>query len=255
MKLPLLATMLLVGLMSSNVAFAANPYDFSWTLNDGSSIPYQFDMASFFGSPDQHLIWIDPSTGQPGAIRLQTGLDVTSDTGGPFLEINGIQESQIQNLVSHLAGKASVSHTHGTSDINGLGAFVDGRIATGTPMVFATSTRSLNTAFQVSATKAAFVSYTVDVGATLSLLAGQTGTVTLEYADDSAFTTNVKTVQSSANGNTGTLTIGLNLTQTTTASLTGIIPKGKWVRISTANTTGTPTFTYRNQQEVLLPIQ
>lgn len=117
---------------------------------------------------------------------------------------------------------------------------------------FANPTRSLNSAFQVSTTRAAAVSYTVDVATTLSLTGGATGTITLQYADDSGFTTNVKTVQSSVNGNTGALTIGLTLTQTSTAALTGIIPAGKYVKIVTANTAGTPTFTYRAAQEVLL---
>lgn len=120
-------------------------------------------------------------------------------------------------------------------------------------MSFATPTRSLNSAFQVSASRASFVSYTVDIATTLSLTGGQTGTVTLQYADDSGFTTNVKSIQSSVNGNTGTLTIGLALTQTASAAVTGIIPAGKYVRIATANTTGTPTFTYRTGQEVLMP--
>lgn len=120
-------------------------------------------------------------------------------------------------------------------------------------MSFATPTRSLNSAFQVSSTRAAFVSYTVDVATTLSLTGGATGTVTLQYADDSGFTTNVKTVQSSVNGNTGTLTIGLALTQTGTAAVTGVVPAGKYVKIVTANTAGTPTFTYRAAQEVLMP--
>lgn len=119
-------------------------------------------------------------------------------------------------------------------------------------MSFATTTRSLNSAFQISATRATFVSYTVDVATTLSLTGGQTGTVSLQYADDSGFTTNVKTVQSSVNGNTGTLTLGLAITQTGTAAVTGMIPAGKYVKLVTANTTGTPTFTYRAGQEVLM---
>lgn len=115
--------------------------------------------------------------------------------------------------------------------------------------VASSTTRALNTAFQVSSARPSMVSYGVDVAATISLTTGQTGTVALKYADDQAFTTNVKTVQSSANGNTGSLTIGLNLTQTATASVTGIIPAGKWVELVTTNTTGTPTFTYRTGQE------
>lgn len=130
----------------------------------------------------------------------------------------------------------------------------DAEIAALAPVsrTFNIPTRSLNTAFQISSTRDAFVSYTVDISCTMSLTSGQTGTVTLQYADDSGFTTNVKTVQSAANGNTGTLTIGLALTQTGTAGLSGLIPAGKYVKLVTTNTTGTPTFTYRSAQEVLL---
>lgn len=113
------------------------------------------------------------------------------------------------------------------------------------------ASRSLNSAFQISSTKSARVSYSVDVATTLNLSGGAAGTVTLQYADDSGFTTNVVTVQGATSGNTGTLTLGLALTQTTSATLAGFIPAGKYVRLATANTTGTPTFTFRNGQEVL----
>lgn len=117
---------------------------------------------------------------------------------------------------------------------------------------FSTASRSLNSAFQVSSTRDALVNYSIDVASTLSLLAGQVGTVFLEYADQSGFTTGVTEVCRFVNGNSGTLTIGLNLTQAVTGSVGGMIPAGKYVRIRTANTTGTPTFTYRSGQEVLV---
>lgn len=117
---------------------------------------------------------------------------------------------------------------------------------------FAQPSRSLNSSFQISTTRDAIVNYTVDIAATLSLTTGQAGTVALKYADDSGMTTNVVTVQSSVNGNAGTLAIGLGLTQTATAALSGIIPAGKYVKLVTTNTTGTPTFTMRAAQEVLL---
>lgn len=117
---------------------------------------------------------------------------------------------------------------------------------------YTTPTRSLNTAFQVSTTRNSRVSYAVSIAATLSLTTGQSGTVVLEYADDSGFTTNVKTIQSSINANTGSLAIGLNLTQTVTASVSGDVPSGKYVRLRTVNNTGTPTFTFVSAQEVLL---
>lgn len=115
---------------------------------------------------------------------------------------------------------------------------------------FTNPSRSLNSAFQPSSTKDVLASYTVDVACTISLVTGQAGTVTLEYADDSGISSNVVTVQTAVNGNTGSLTIGLNLTQTATCTLSGMIPAGKYVRIRTANTTGTPTFTARAMQEV-----
>lgn len=121
-----------------------------------------------------------------------------------------------------------------------------------TARTFTNPTRTLNSAFQISTTQDVQVSYVVNVAATLSLTTGATGTVVLEYADDSGITTNVVTVQTSVNGNTGTLAIGLGLTQTSTASLSGTVPAGKYVRIRTVNTTGSPTFTMGNAQEVLI---
>lgn len=116
---------------------------------------------------------------------------------------------------------------------------------------FANPSRTLGTAFQISTTRNARVSYAVQIAATLSLTSGQSGSVVLEYADDSGITTNVVTVQSSTNANTGALAIGLNLVQTITATLTGEIPAGKYVRIRSVSNTGTPSFTMSTAQEVL----
>lgn len=116
---------------------------------------------------------------------------------------------------------------------------------------FANPSRSLNSAFQISASRVAMVSYAVDVLCALTLTTGEQGTVYLEYADDSGFTTNVVEVSRFVNGNTGTLTLGLALTQNATGGLSGVIPAGKYVRLRTQNNTGTPTFTFRRAQEVL----
>lgn len=74
----------------------------------------------------------------------------------------------------------------------------------------------------------------------------------MSYADDSGFTTNVVEVGRFVNGQTGTLVVGLTLNQTNTAQLNGIVPANKYTRLRTQNNTGTPTFTYRSGQEVLL---
>lgn len=114
------------------------------------------------------------------------------------------------------------------------------------------ASRTLNTVFQVSSTRDSQVSYSTDITCNLSLTGGQAGTVILEMATNSGFTTGVQTLSQFTNSNTGALTIGLSLTQTNTACLTGFIPSGNWVRIRTVNVTSTPTFTLQANQEVLL---
>lgn len=116
---------------------------------------------------------------------------------------------------------------------------------------FANPSRTLNNAFQISTTRDANVTYAVDIACAISLTTGEQGTVFLEYADDSGFTTNVVEVCRSVNGNTGTLSIGLALTQNATGCVSGMIPAGKYARLRTQNNTGTPTFTFRRAQEVL----
>jgi hypothetical protein len=109
-------------------------------------------------------------------------------------------------------------------------------------------TRALNTAFQISATREAMVSYSVDITVAALLLAGTSGRVYLEYADNSTMTTNLITVGSTANSIGGVL----NVNNLATANLAGLIPAGKFVRLRTANVSGTPTFTFQSAQEVIL---
>lgn len=125
-------------------------------------------------------------------------------------------------------------------------------VPSGVANSFANPTLTLNSAAQISTTRDADVSYSVDISCSMSLTGGQSGTAILEYADDSSFTTNVKTVSRGTNANSGTLTIGLALVQVGTANLAGIIPAGKYRRVRTVNNTGTPTFTAQNAQEVLI---
>lgn len=111
---------------------------------------------------------------------------------------------------------------------------------------------AVNTSRQASTVQDALVSASVDITASLSLTTGQSGKVSLQYADNTGFSTNVVTVQPSTNGNTGTLAIGLALGQVVSATVSGIIPAGKFYRIVTTNITGTPTYGTPVIQEVLL---
>lgn len=117
---------------------------------------------------------------------------------------------------------------------------------------FSYPTRALNTAFQPSASRDASVAYSIDVACTLSLSGGQTGTVFLEICSNSSFSSGVQEICRFVNGNTGTLTVGLNITQDVTSVLSGFVPAGYYARIRTANTSGTPTFAFRSGQETLI---
>lgn len=150
------------------------------------------------------------------------------------------------------SGTISLPNTGTAGTYAGVTTDAQGRVTAGTTYSFANPSRSLNSSFQIDASRPVLVSYTVDIGATLTLSGGATGTVFLEYADNSGMSTNLVTLGSTVNGNTGTLTVGLTLTQTASASLVGVIPAGKYVRLRTANTSGTPSFTFRSAQEVLL---
>jgi hypothetical protein len=108
--------------------------------------------------------------------------------------------------------------------------------------------RTLNSAFQISATRDVMVSYSVDITVAAVLIAGTSGRVYLEYANEVGFTTVVTTIASCGNSTGGVLSI----TNLGTANLTGLVPAGKFVRLRTANVTGTPTYTFQAAQEVIL---
>lgn len=226
------------------------------------------------------VMMFDGNTTLPKHALLGTGLSWDGST----LSVTGGFSGAYGDLTGIPSTFAPSAHTHAASDINsgtladaripslaiskttGLQAALDGKLTIPTGSVaqyvagdgsvasrsFSYSTRSLNTCFQVSATRDAMVSYAVDIAATLSLSGGQQGTVFLELFTDSGCTTGTQEVTRATNGNTGTLTIGLNTVQTSTARLSGVIPAGLYLRLRTANDTGTPTFTARPGQETLL---
>lgn len=114
------------------------------------------------------------------------------------------------------------------------------------------SSRTLNTVFQPSSTQDSTVSYSVDITCVSTLLGGQSGTVILEMATNSGFTTGVQTLSQFTNSNAVALAIAITVTQLNTACLNGYIPAGNFVRLRTVSNTGTPSFTYQVGQEVLL---
>jgi hypothetical protein len=178
---------------------------------------------------------------------------------------NGFIGTEPQWLAS-LVGATGATGPQGPAGMNGTGSVVSvtagaglsgGTITTsGTisliPRSFGYQTRALNTCFQISASRDALVTYSVDIATSLSLTTGQQGTVYLRIYSDSGCSTGTQELTRFVNGQTGTLTIGLALTQNVTGTLTGVIPAGSYVQLVTQNNTGTPTFTARPGQEVLL---
>lgn len=110
--------------------------------------------------------------------------------------------------------------------------------------------RTLNSNFQPSTTRNTLVNYSVEIATTLSLSGGTVGTVFLEISADGS--TGWTELSRFTNGNTGALTVGLNINQNMTSTLSGTVPAGYYVRLRTVNTTGTPTFTYRSGQETAI---
>lgn len=114
------------------------------------------------------------------------------------------------------------------------------------------ASRTLNTSFQVSATRDALVSYSVQMTVTASITAGQDADLFLEIANDSGFTMNVQAIGVAPCSQVYTLAVALQGVQKCPLNITGFVPAGSYVRLRTANNTGSPTFLYRVGQEVLL---
>ena len=116
----------------------------------------------------------------------------------------------------------------------------------------ASASHSLNSSFQISSSRPAFVFYSVQITSTASIGSDQDGDAILEVASDSDFTTNVQTISIAQNGQVVTLAAALNSVETQTFVLSGFVPAAYYVRIRTVNNSGTPTYLYRSGQEILM---
>lgn len=181
--------------------------------------------------------WFTPSVGTVTSVGM-TSSDLT--VSGSPVTASGL-------ITANLAASGVSVGTYDSVTVNAKGI-----VTAATNRSQSVASRSLNTCFQVSSTKDSFVNYSVEISSSLSLTTGQTGTVFLEIYSDSGCTTGTQEIARSVNGNTGTLAIGLNITQNVTAGINGFVPKSCYVKIRTSNTVGTPSFVYKSGQEVLV---
>ena len=105
------------------------------------------------------------------------------------------------------------------------------------------TSRTLNTAFQLSTTTDKMFNYSVTIANTLTLSGGAAGLICPEYADNSGMSTNVVKLPCVGNGNTGTLVVGLTLNDSITVQVWGSVPPNKYLYLRTVNTLNTPTYT------------
>lgn len=107
---------------------------------------------------------------------------------------------------------------------------------------------SITTATQLSATRNAYVNYVFPTSMT-SLVASQSLTATLQYADNVGMSTNLVTPNIDVNGCSGIL----SLTLSGRLQLSGMIPAGKYRRVVLSQTGGaTVPTTISSSQEVLI---
>ena len=116
------------------------------------------------------------------------------------------------------------------------------------PTVTVVTSKVLNSNFTISTTKPAIVSYAVSCTVTNPLLIGtSTATAYLEYSLNSG-TTWLNPSQSGNSSGVG-VTVAIQLTNTQTGTLTGVIPANALARIRTA-TTGTASVNYVTGTEI-----
>lgn len=149
------------------------------------------------------------------------------------------------------SGTISMPNVGSAGSYNTVTTDAQGRVSSGTMRSQSSATRSLNSAFQVSATRDAAVQYAVQTTITASIAGGQDADVFLDIASDSGFTANVQSLDVAPCSQTYTLAIALQGVQKCAAQVRGFVPAGYYARIRTVSNTGTPVFAYRLGQEVL----
>ncbi len=206
------------------------------------------DLVTITPPPNGGLLRFNPSTGFPEQMSVSSdmmGLLQCSDWAAMKSAAGLVDTSSF--TWGNLNGKPSFATVATSGSYNDLSnkPTINSRVFT-TPTFSGATTANI-----LHATRDTEVSYDFDATVTISLLAGQSVTATLRYADNSGMSTNVVTVSSQVASNSGVL----NLTQANTLKLSGVIPAGKYrqVTFSATGSGATAPTTLKAGQEVTLP--
>lgn len=182
----------------------------------------------------------------PSDIHIQTNDSLSTVLGASYL----VGQSFTFN-------NAQLAKVYTTDGVYELGVDTSGANAVLVPLKTVPVTRSFSaptfsgatTASQLSANRDAVVSYTFNATVTISLLAGQSVTATLRYADNSGMSTNVVTIDTAITSNSGVL----GLTQVNSLKVSGLVPAGKYRQVTFSVSGGaTAPSAIASGQEVLL---
>lgn len=213
------ALLFLSVILFSNAASALGPYDIRTTQRDPTNMFFVVrDMSIPLAAQDGIFI-VDGSTSVPVYATLGSGLVFTGGSTNQ-LSVAGVDYNTLANLPAARS--------------------------------FNYPSRALNSCFQISPTQDADFHYRVDVTSSLNLTAGAQGTVTATSYTNNSCTTGGQAMVDGTSAQTGTLIVGLGIGQITSVSLDGTIPAGKYMKITTVNTVGTPTFAIRSVQSEVL---
>lgn len=234
------------GIMPSNFVFIIDGTNY-WGKTSASNL---FFSISQITNLQTNLDAKYPLSGNPSNFIIGNGLSseyinglgnkVTFPTFGPVLSAGG-GISLASNIITNTAPDQTVTLTGGNR-ISITGTYPNFNIGFIEPTINIITSKTLNSNYTISATKQAFVSYSLTCSVTNPLLAGSsTATVFLEYSINGGSTW----LLPSQNGNLSSvaLAVAVAITNGQTVTVAGSIPGNALVRLRTA-TTGTASVTY-----------
>lgn len=217
----------------------------SFSIDDADNSPTnEIELPSMTGQSGKVLgtngsaaVWQNANSGTVTSVIAGTGL-----SGGTITS----------------TGTISMPNTGTPGTYSSVTTDAQGRVTAGTNRVFTNnvsrsivSVNNVANGFQASATRDVIANYSVTILSTVSLSGNATGYAVIEICPtNSATAGDWQEVGRTPSGQSGTLVIGLTLTQTGGGQIGCVIPAGYYARIRSVNTAGTPTYTYNSGQEV-----